>query len=129
MKRVSENADTFLILLKLKVQCHSRDCQSIFVDVNFRPVIPLSLDLGIKSICLSGVLKSGVDLWSCTYTYELEQYSASFLSAAPAKNLSLCEIYVKLSVHKRKNPANRESHAFRKPEKLNITRFPLKIKT
>ena len=60
-------------------------------------------------------------------TYALVQYSASFLSAVLAKNLS-CEIYAKLSVHKRKSPANRESHAFRKPEKLNITRFPLKIK-
>ena len=89
-------------------------------------MIHLSLDLRIKSVCLSGVLKS-VWIFGCTYTYALEQYSASFLSAAPAKNLS-CEIYAKLSVHKRKSPANRESHAFRKPEKLNITRFPLKIK-
>ena len=62
-------------------------------------------------------------IFGCTYTYALEQYSASFLSAAPAKNLS-CEIYAKLSVHKRKSSANRESHAFRKPEKLNITRVP-----
>ena len=31
VKRVSENADTFLILLKLKVQCHSTEIVKVFL--------------------------------------------------------------------------------------------------